>query len=382
MTKKSILFILPSLLVLMACEQNKQLSEMHDTTQHMDKTTDTMNERMSELDKKTGTMKETTNELYDALRQGNGLLAREATWAAVLAAPSMFGKLAEAGLYYMGYELQLWNYGASDITVEKRDILAQQATQEFFLKIEELAPRDNSVDIFALPDPKDENYLGNNRAASFNAFAMMAHQVNRKQVANLKMVKNMEKMSIESMLEEALLSKEALEKGTAVLGTRAPYIREVLAHEDKAIQILQARYAFGTLAFLDYVVKINDERSLKMDLLTLTGQFLNWSPFKYCENLKGNNKVGKLLRMYFCSWDLDLDQAGMVRLEYAQNELLSQAVQAKAFLKKIHVEPIMDAKLVKILKNMTIKVGTKSDGPKAALQTHIVEMLHDVQPSN
>ena len=381
MTKKMAIMILPALMTLMACEQNKNLTEMHDTTQHMDKTTDTMNQRMSGLDQKTGKMKETTDELYDALRQGNGLIVRHTTWEAILSAPSMFGKIAEAGLYYMAFELQLWNYGAQDVTIEKRDILAQQATQEFFLKIEELAPRDGSVNIFALPDPNDKNSV-DNRAASFNALAITAHQVNRKQTANLKLVKDAEKMSMESMLEEALLSKQNIDKGTAILGNRAPSIREVLAHEDKAIQILQARYAFGPLAFLDYVVKINDEKSLTHDILALGGSLI-WNLFgnvqgTFCDRLK-INKVGKLANMYFCNWELDLDSVNMTQLEYAQTELLSQSVQAKAFLKKINVTPVMDSKLAKILKNMKIKVGMKADGPKAALQTRVVEMLQQVQ---
>jgi hypothetical protein len=321
---------------------------MEDTTKKMNKTTGDMAQTTQDLAKKTEDMKNTTNELYDALRQGNALQLRRDAWKSILEAPSMFKKISESAKYFMSYEVQLWNLYAQDITEEKRDILAQQAAQEFFLEIEDLAPRDGSVQITAMPQPNDIQ-SAENRAASFNALAVSMDQINRKQLNSLALRQDLSVISMESLMEDALLAKASINAGTAKLGTKAGYITEVLAHEAKAIQLLQTRYNFFPLMLIDATTAIS-EKSL----------------------------VGKAA-MITLGWDLDLSALNEVQLEYYSTKILQPAIAARELLKKIGVKPVMDGNLAKLLAKMRVKTAVKLSPSMAASQTKLIGLLQDIQ---
>lgn len=360
-----------------ACSETEKLSEMHDSTGKMEKTTremnqttgdmaqttgemnkttnrladttDKMSDTTQDLSRKTEDMKNTTNELYDALRQGNALQLRREAWNSLLQAPSMFKKISEAAKYYMSYEVQLWNQNGQDNDLNKRNILAQQATQEFFLEIEDLAPRNGKVDVKAEPNTQDI-HSDENLTASFNALAISMHQINRKQMTTLHQDEKLEKVSMLSLMEEALLAKNNIQLGTADLGSKEAFIREVLAHEEKAIQILQTRYNFFPMIFIDAATKISDKSLL-----------------------------GKAKMMIF-QWDLDLDQMNLKQLEYYQTEVLQQSIAARNFLIKIGVKPVLDDTVISLLKKMKIVAKGEKSAQVTAAQTQIVGMLHEIYP--
>lgn len=363
-----------------ACGEQKKFHEMRDATVAMKDTTEEMNEKTKtladstqRLDEKTGKvvdvttqMKERTDklvemteelgatsrnlsemndELYDALRQGNALQLRREAYDAVLKAPTMFKKIAEAGKYFMSFEVQLWNQMGQDFSVAKRDQLSQQAAQEFFLEIEGLAPRDGSVDPTAAPDIQNLNSK-ENRQASFNAFAVTMHHMNRKQ-GPIVAKRNMDPVSMLSLMEEALLSKK---RGAGEdLGTKAPFVREVLAHEPKALQLLQTRYNMFPAIFVDFVSQIDDKNLLQKAWMTYMG------------------------------WELDLDRLNANQLEYLQTEVLQQALHSRALLQKIGVKPRMDKNIARLIRNMKIKASHKQTADIAARQTELIGMIRELQ---
>lgn len=351
MSPRSLIGLSLCLSLLAACSEQKKLNEMHDSTQSMEQTTQKMNNTTEDLSQKTEEMKNTTSELYDALRQGNALQLRRDAWDSILKAPSMYKKISEAGKYFMSYEVQLWNQYAQDLTVEKRDILAQQAAREFFLEIEDLAPADGAVNILAQPDP-EHLQSAENRAASFNAMAAALHQINRKQLPALKTRPDLPVISMESIMEEALLAKKSLEAGTADLGTKEPAIREVLAHEAVAVQLLQTRYNFFTMMFIDAVTKISTKNKLEQ------------------------------LKMVALGWDLDLSALNAVQLDYYRSELLEQAVSAREVLKKIGVTPQMDGTLSRLLTKMQIRSAAVKGAHRAAEATQLVGVLEDLRKNH
>lgn len=323
---------------LAGCNELKKVDEMHDATVSMNQTTDQMNKTTGDLDKKTAQMRETTEELYDALRQGDSVQLRRAGYDAVLKAPTLFKKISEASKYFMSFELQLWTGQGQDHSLEKRDLLAQQAAQEFFLEIEELAPRDGSIDISAAPDSSNI-YSTENRSASFNAMALGLHQTNRKQPLALQ-EKGLKELSMLSLVEEALLKdRNELHTGAS---------REILAHEERAIQLLKARFQIFPLVFIDMVAKIGDK------------------------NIAGKAK------MLLMNWDADLNHMNATQLEYLKTEVLQQALHAKKLLEQIGHPTKLDSMTERLLSKMQLKTG-KSGAKIVAEQVQIDELIRQIR---
>lgn len=307
---------------------------MHDATVKMSDTTEDMKTS-------TGELKNQTDELYDALRQGNALQLRREAYNSILQAPTLFKKISEATKYFMSFEIQLWNGLGQDKSSSKRESLEQQATQEFFMEIEELAPRDNSIDPLAEPDAKDISSR-DNMTASFNAMAVTMERTNRKQLENNDRLGERTVVSMYSLMEEALLApRDVPQKGS---------IREVLAHEEKAIQILQTRYNMFPLMFIDAVSKLGDK-----------------------------NKVmqAKTLMM---GWDLDLSGMNATQVEFLKTEVLQQGLDAKNLLIKLGKKPEMNSKVARLIDKMKVKKGeAKVSFTAAQDQQGLVNMLKEIR---
>lgn len=346
--KKTIISSSILLLVLAACSEQKKLDEMHDATLKMEKTTSQMSDNTVKMKEQTGSLENLTHdlkdmneELYDALRQGNSLQLRREAYKSILEAPTLFKKISEAGKYFMSFEVQLWNELGQDQSLAKRDILKQQAAQEFFLEIEELAPSDGSVDPTQESTGNDINSKAN-RSASFNAMAAAMHQVNRKQARSLKAVPATQEVSMYSIVEEALLlpRDQAQAEGAA---------REVLAHEEKAIQLLQARYNIFPMIFIDSISHI------------------------------GGKSLFDTVKMAYLGWDFQMDTLSPTKLEYLTSEVLVHAISAKNLLLKLGHKPVLDGSVTKLLNKMQVKVSGKSGPELVAKQTKLLELLQELR---
>ncbi|QDK46385.1 hypothetical protein DOM22_15025 [Bdellovibrio sp. ZAP7] len=322
------------LLSMVACSEIQKVDEMHDATVKMSDTTEDMK-------KSTGELKDQTDELYDALRQGNALQLRREAYNSVMQAPTLFKKISEATKYFMSYEVQLWNGLGQDKSSAKRELLEQQATQEFFMEIEELAQRDNSIDPLAEPDATDITSK-DNMTASFNAMAVAMDRTNRKQVENVDRLGETQVVSMYSLMEEALLApRDIPQKGS---------IREVLAHEEKAIQILQTRYNMFPLMFIDMVSKLGD-KNLVMQAKTL-----------------------------LLGWDLDMSGMNATQVEYLKTEVLQKGIDAKNLLIKLGKTPKMDSKVKRLIDKMKVQKGAaKLSFTEAQNQQILINMLKEIR---
>ncbi|UYL09747.1 hypothetical protein B9G69_004055 [Bdellovibrio sp. SKB1291214] len=330
--KHNIVFTSFLLLATAACSELQKVDEMHDATVKMSDTTEDMKQS-------TGDLKAATDELYDALRQGNALQLRREAYNEVMKAPTMFKKVSEATKYFMSFEFQLWNGIGQDTALVKRDVLGQQAAQEFFMEIEELAARDNSVNPLAQPDPKDIT-SEENRAAAFNAMAITMDQMNRKQSDNVARLHNDKLVTMYSMIEEALQApREYPQTG---------YVREILAHEDKAIQLLQARYNMFPLMFIDMMTQLGDKNIFSQAKTLLLG------------------------------WELDTSVMSATQVEYLRTEVLAKGLAAKELLIKIGKEPKLDSKVARLIDKMEVIRGTtKVSFAEAEKQQQLINMLKE-----
>lgn len=321
-------------------KMNQTTSQMNKTTSQMNGTTSEMKDKMTSLEQKTEELKQITDELYDTLRQGNALQLRREAMTEIVKAPTLFRKISESNKYMMSFEFQIWNNLGQDAEPEKRELLAQQAALEFFLDIEGFAPRDNSVNPTVQPDMKDLNSQ-DNRTASFNALAAAMHQVNRKETRAEKNIKNLPNMTMYSIMEKALLaSREEQQKGAS---------REVMAHEDKAIQILQTRYNIFPLIFMDAVSKLGDKSMLAQGKMALLG------------------------------WDFDIDCLNATQLEYLQTEVLQQSLQSKQLLIKIGKKPVLDSMVARLLNKMRVSPSGKKSPEVIAAQTKLLGLIEEIK---
>ncbi|HEX7674906.1 MAG TPA: DUF948 domain-containing protein [Bdellovibrio sp.] len=329
-------------------KMSKTTSQMNDTTGQMNKTTAEMNQTTAEMNNKMQTLqdkmqalKNTMDELYDTLRQGNAAQLRRDGYKAILEAPTLYKKVSEAYKYFMAFEFQLWNAQGQDLDEGARQKLGQQAAQEFYMEIEGLGPRDKSISVTAQPDPKDISSK-ENRLASFNAMAAGMHQINRKENRAQAMTKDLKTMSMYTMTQEALMASHDQEQ--------TGYIREIQAHEDKAIQLIQTRISMFPLIFIDAVARLGEM-----------------------------NKIEQA-KMAYVGWDFEIDKYSATQLEYLQTEVIGQALEAKAFLKKIGIKPVMDSTVLHLLKNMKVKNTKTNQTPAmAASQTKLLGMIADLQ---
>jgi hypothetical protein len=317
-----------------ACSELKKVDEMHDATVKMSDTTEDMKKSTTEL-------KGQTDELYDALRQGNSLQLRREAYNSILQAPSLFKKISEATKYFMSYEIQLWNGIGQDISADKRASLEQQATQEFFMEIEELAPRDNSVDPLAEPDAKDITSR-DNMTASFNAMAVAMERTNRKQIENVDRLGEKKIVSMYSLMEDALLAPRDIPQ----TGSN----REVLAHEEKAIQILQTRYNMFPLMFIDAVSKLGDKNKVMQAKTLLMG------------------------------WDLELSGMSATQVEFLKTEVLQKGIDAKELLIKLGRKPELNSKVARLIDKMKVKKSeAKVSFTEAQDQQSMLNMLKEIR---
>lgn len=335
------------LVLLSACAEQKKLDEMHEATVKMERTTVQMNdnttkmtERTGSLEQKTAEMKKITDELYDALRQGDALQLRREAYESILRAPTLPKKISEAAKYFMSFEVQLWHELGQDQTLLKRETLAQQAAMEFFLEIEELALRDGSVNATHVGNADDLN-SEENRSASFNALAISMHQTNRKQQRILKEVPGAKLISMYSIMEEALL----LPKNVAQVEGAA---REVLAHEARAIQLLQARYNMFQMIFIDTVSHVGAKSFLGKAKMALLG------------------------------WTFNVDDLNPTMTDYLAKEVLAHSLSAKSLLIKLGHKPVLDKTVARLMSKMTIKVSGKAGPKNVAQQVNLLNLLQQL----
>lgn len=347
--KKTVVTSSLLLVLVVGCSEQEKLNDMHDSTVNMEKTTRDMSantvkmkDQTESLEKLTRNVKVITDELYDALRQGNSLQLRREAYESLLKAPTFFKKLSEAAKYFMSFELQLWNELGQDATPEKREILKQQAAQEFFLEVEELALRDGSVNPTHTADPGNID-SEKNRSAAFNALAVTMHQINRKQLRTLKALPVEKTVSMYSIMEGALL----LPKDQAQTSGAA---REVLVHEARAIQLLQARYNVFQMIFVEAVGDLSSKNFLQQMKMALDG------------------------------WEFDGAKLSPTAAEYLISDVLNHALSAKNLLVKLGHKPVLDSTLAKLLNGMKIKstIDTKNTAA-VARQEKIQNLLQQLK---
>jgi len=215
-----------------ACEMKQNLDEMHKATVQMSDTTKRMEEKTTDLDTKTESLDAKTAELYDALRQGNSSLLRKEFLEQLTESKEMAKKLSFGVKYFWAFEFQLWSMQGLDDD-HRREELASCAAREFIREVHEYAPTND----FISPTTDDNN------EKNFLVLATTLHEVNDKQKTRIDKA-GLQRMSMLTLIERALTQKKELQEGKITVEQLAPSSYDLLAFEEKLVQLLQARHNF------------------------------------------------------------------------------------------------------------------------------------------
>lgn len=356
MQKVVIQFIVQALFVvsmLSACGEMKKLDEMKDNTSDMRQTTKELSTKTGEmkdgLDKMAGTTKEmnqttkdlltltreeliermqkvssSTNSLFDAMRQGDTSGLRRNGMIALLKQNTLQGQLAEAGLYLQGFEFQVLGTVGQDVDPQFRDMLYHQAMLEFFLKIDELAPKLGEVSPSAQPSATDDE---ENRNSAFNAIAFALHKTNREQLPDPAYGKP---MSFYDLIMTALEMKPYIDSGRIVLPPGPSYIKEVLGHPERVEQLLQTRYNMFVYGLIGATTNLSEHSTLA--------------------------QLWKLL------WKLDIDlseeRVGTAVLQRLNEELLAPAVRTTDDMLNVGIKPQFTGKTSFALSHLNVRFNS------------------------
>lgn len=392
-------FALTILWGMTACQQQKQLDEMHDSTVEMNKTTkelrDTtveMKQKTEKLQENTGEMKtvttgmsdkitemgqttkemagttkemqattqelnQVTGELYDASRQGAALEIRRKSLEMLYSAESNGKKIAEAGKYFMSFEFQLWTGFGQDETAEKRDQLLTDAASEFFKDLKEFtvekAPWFNP---FAKPNGKGNIHDRVNKEASFNAIAAAMHRVNRKQEEMHAKNPNVKVLSMYDVILESLRLEKDLNEGRMNSASLKGYQREVLNNKDVAINLLQARHNFIGTIFLNEVLPQ--------------------------EGVGASVRNGLNYYLHFGKkWTLDLTQSkyNLPKLQQLAQYLMG-LLNTRQALRDLGVEPQVDSTLAAFIAGLTLpKASWTLEGELGAARFQVTAQIIELK---
>jgi hypothetical protein len=315
-------------------EMRKTTDRMAGTTDHMAKTTDQMLDVTQGLAQQTQELKLDTEELYDALRQGSSLQVRELLLKALVEAPNMIAKASKAGKYFMSFEFQLWTNRSQDKSEQKRDLLIQQAIEELFIEIKGLV---NSVyqetEIKTVPSSNKNSGVFDVTNRE-NLIASFNALAASAHKINRKQIENI------SLYSKKLTPYSVLD----IIKLALKYEKSSEAERAKISENRKEAYK---------IVLENRERAIL--LLQTRYSFLPLSVMNSFSDFSDQNFIQKIVSTKF-SWTLDLSHtANAERLEYYHSNVLKMALEDRDFLLSIGETPKLHMVTLGLLKNMKIE---------------------------
>ncbi len=373
MFKNSCLALILAAIVtsLIACSEMKKVDEMKDNTADMRQTTKDLSAKTGEMKngldkmgKTTGEMNDqmkdlltltreqlieritqvsnSTGSLFDAMRQGDTSGLRRVGISELLKQTTLQGRLAEAGLYLQGFEFQVLGNVGRDSDPRFREVLYHQAMLEFFLKLEELAPKFGEVNAAAKPNLDDDV---ENRTSAFNAIAFALHKTNRQQLPDQAYGRP---MSIYDLIIVALEMKPYIDSGQIVLPAGPSYIKEVLGNSRRVEQLLQTRYNMFVYGLLGATT-----------------------------NLSESGTMGQLWKLV---WKLDIDLSeksiGTAVLQRINEEIAAPAARTTSDMLNAGLTPKFDGKTSFVLSRLNLQFNTPAKKTEFIRSTTTEQMLN------
>lgn len=411
MKKHIIVPLLTLAFIFSGCDEKKQLTEMHDatvdmngkmdkllnaTTTKMDQLLQTTSGKMDMLQKTTGSkmdmLHETTrkkmeemaalttevlkrsDELSDLSKHGATTEGRNNRLKEILTDVTAENKVVHAAIYFKSFEYQFWEGIGPDISLEKRQVLIDEAASEFFRAIAEFNNNSSKVDPFAIAgSPVLWDY--GNREVVFNALALTMHMLDRKQVEMLQKFPEVKPVTMLSIIEEALQAEININSGKLRIEEVSEATQMVLSNKPIALKLLQARHNFALVCFINSASKLATAQDSRFGQIT-TALGLGFISKGYeLGKMGGAGLLGKILGG---EWLLNIDKFNLVQIVDFQKSL-EIAKSTRMLLKKMNQGVQINENLSKVMNNMKIQTTGTGDVRSVVEKTKLVGLLKDLK---
>ena len=330
-------FIIPVMvLTLSACEalkmpkttseMNKTTKNMSETTQGMSATTEKMAGNMEQtlvkMDQTNTTMQEMHQGTADLLCQNRSKEAQESrdrNFNRLKEVESFEEKLVHAAVFFKSFEFQLWRN--AELECRPRSEFIHHAAKEFFRK---------SAGLFSNIELKDltpAEAKENNDVLTLMALSVAMHEIHPFQEDVLSKDETVEKVSVLSIIKDALQKSEALENATITTDALTHAESEVIFWQVEATLFLNMRQNFLATMMLAKVSDIATAEQLEK------------------------------VKMVMGSWDSKYHKINTVRQEKVL-KFVGESLKTRDFLKANNFKHDFDENLKKILTNMKISSCT------------------------
>lgn len=331
-------------------ELHEETKELHTETQkvtaqaeHLGKTTDELLAvTRDDLTKQMDSLDNGFGELYDSLRQGDSANLRRMSFEKMLESKTLQNRLAEAGLFVMAFEYQLFSGVGQDVTRARKQLLYQQAMMELFLRIDELAPRGEKISPLASPQPNRVTSR-ENRASAFNCLAAVLHKTNRKQQLDSS---SREQVSLYDLLITAMKMKPRIDSGSVRLPTGPHFAKEVLSRQARVKQLLQARHNMFVQLFLGASTDLAQKGPLGRSIGIARG----------------------------IEVDLNSPEMGAAHLDFLIEEILKPAVETRTDMIALGIQPQLTRSMRLIAKRIRFRENDRAPALISGRQKTVQEL--------
>ena len=333
--KKTFLFLSILALTTLVVGCNSPLSDMKQmkqSTQNMEASTGKLQAGTDQMKDTMRLMQRDVGDTYQDLRKGNSLVARNDLIRAMEQDPTIEGKIEDAGKYFMAFEFQFWKSRDND-SVQRRNTLLFEGAEEFSYRMRSYLPGDRKLDVAS----KNQSMM------NLFALAIALDKILPEQEELAETLK-FEKMSIRSIIVEALESKAKIDSGDLQKPKR--YLSALLNSENEYVYLLQVRYNFIYAEVLEIMSHVGNAGTIK--------QF--W--------------------FYMNGMDVDLSSLNVSQLNLL-NELLEKANADRALLAKLGYATPFDKTMANFYGKLRLEV-TSPQG-KEAILSHLKELKTDSQ---
>lgn len=330
------LFILTTLILISSCSKIKKaetnMDEMNVQTTQMNNKMDVTNANMDTTNSKMQDMKDVTSDMYYQKRPKDAEDARRKQFLDLMNPSIRMGlKLKAASAWHQAFEYQLWTSNGPDLN-QRRNELLKLAMEEFFKSItqfSEVLSDDMS------PTNTDPSKYNNDMA--YYALSVTMHEVNPFQEKLAHEKKEISKLSVYDIINNALIKENA-----GLETTDYENIVLIDSNKNEALSLLKARFEMVTALGIKDVISTTNEMK--------TGDLLKAGLFKFI-GLGGSLNFSST----FHEKNIQTKKDSLMKLE--------EALNIKNRLEVLDQNIILEKNLRSIVQNLNFSKGNLSLNP-------------------
>jgi len=287
------------------------------------------------------------NEIYDVARPGMAMMLRGQALDAVKSNVGLPAKVSAAAKYYMAFDYQLQSAN-NEQEESKRINLANVAAAEFFRELKMFLPE-------GAPTDKTLSLTGANE--EIEALAVAMHRSNEVQDEMLQHHTNIKKLTMYSMIVEALKAKVEIDNGKLDYNQVPEYIKTILVDSPIAVWLLDVRMNTMVKMMLGRVAPVAPKAATDVKIIS-----------------KIKNAAATFLSK---EWQLQPEKQEVSLLEEIHRYLMA-ASEAKLILQQVGHPTELKTMLSSGLSHMSLNASSDKDKDKINLDERRTKIVEDL----